>query len=76
MNQKTFDAFAAELALRVTRDYPGTQLFVAVFPPGAFAQQCGPLTASTLPTGLEPRVLRALADSYEKNLQCLSVVKL
>jgi hypothetical protein len=68
MDQQTFDAFAAELATRITRDFPGTQLFVAIFPPGSFCGECGPFTASTLPAGLEPPALRCLATSYEHNV--------
>jgi hypothetical protein len=67
MDQLTFNKFAAELAMRVSRDFPGTQLFVAVFPPGSFTRQAGPFTASTLPDGVTPMALRSLADSLERN---------
>lgn len=77
MDKATFEAFAAELAIRVARDYPGTALFLGIFPPGSFSAQAQPLTASTLPEGLEPRALRALAANYEeRDTSVISVVKL
>jgi hypothetical protein len=66
MDAETFDKFAAVLLAQFAREYPGTDVFIAAFPPGSFHGLAGPHTATTLPAEMQSVVLHKLADSSSR----------
>lgn len=66
MDAETFDKFAAVLMAQFAREYPGTDVFIAAFPPGSFHGLAGPHTATTLPAEMQSVVLHRLADSFSR----------